>query len=367
MKTKELVQKMETVYPALAAHGTVPMFTHFWFTGHELLTYNDFMGMQVPCETDFAGCVPEEFLRLLRVSDPEREIKLEFGEKDFDVHNGRNIGTFPFIPIDDTAELFTMPQPVKGDTAKAELPVLRAAFEALLLSVSTQTHDAEQMGITFMPSDEVLTLFSCNDNSFTRAKLPAGPSKFNKRVTVMSEFCKIFLNLTKGIGEDTRDEQDKEGAKKRKRAEVHFQLNPEYSLAQVGDTLLFAKTIAVERPQKYDQIFDQYYTAEVYKRMIPIPDELLTLVNRALVVTESDVDQEKSTLAVEEGKLSYVSKTKRGVVDDEMKFDHDDIGPVKIQSKLLKTGLEHYKNICITKRAVILSDDLSVYLIATTG
>jgi DNA polymerase III sliding clamp (beta) subunit (PCNA family) len=354
MKTKDLVELMDLVSPALAAHKLIPIYTHFWFSGDYLTTYNDKLGMQVPCKTEFTGCVPQEFLQLLKVSAPEKEITLEFHEGDFDVHNGRHIGTFPYIPIDDTAELFTMPEPA-GDGTKLNLKELRDVLAAMLLSVSTSTERPEYMGVTIIPSDELWTLYSQNNDALSRGFLPTGKTKFNKRVTVMSEFCNIFLDLTKGMA----DKKDK--------PPVKFELNEDYALAQVDDVSLFAKMIEVDQPQSWDKLFRQYFDEEISKKLVPIPDELITLTNRALVVTESDVDQEKSTIKVRDNVLSYLSESKRGVVDDEMKLKHDDVGPVKILSKELKTGLEYYTKMLITKRVVILSNERCVYLIGTTG
>jgi hypothetical protein len=368
MKCRELVNKMESVNATLAAHGLVPIMEHFWFTGEHLVTYNDKLGMQVPCQTDFAGAVPSRLLQLCKVSDQEKEVTFEFGDTDFDMHIGRNIGTFPYLPIDDTAEVFTMPALGKeADASSSSLEILRFALEAALLSVATSTEKPERLGVTFAPSGKDLILYSSNNDTFTRAIISSGEGSLTAPVVVPANFIRIFLDLTKGIKAENRAEQNSEGPKKKEKVAVHLQLNKKYVLAKVGDTLLYGAMIQVDQPTDFKSIFDKYCTKAYVDRMIEVPSTLETCVNRALVVTESDVDQEKSQLTVADNKLNYLSETKRGTIDDEITFKHPDIGPVKLMSKLLKIGLETYDRITITDRAVILSNSICVYMISTTG
>ncbi len=56
------LERLKITKPGLENSDMIPVLTHFWFSGKRLMTYNDRIGISVPCETPFKGAIPGQLL-----------------------------------------------------------------------------------------------------------------------------------------------------------------------------------------------------------------------------------------------------------------------------------------------------------------
>src|ERR1700757_1851266 len=85
MLRKEILDKVQTVSPALANNDLVPVLSHLWFTGTSLMAYNDQIAISVPCKTDFKVAVPgATFISLLK-NTIAKEIELSVANDEMQI------------------------------------------------------------------------------------------------------------------------------------------------------------------------------------------------------------------------------------------------------------------------------------------
>lgn len=360
MKVEELLKKLDTISPALGAHGLLPIMTHNWFMGTHLLAYNETLGIQIPCKTSFKGAVPKELAQLLRATNPSATIELVEEGGVCNVRTGRKNAAFKYLTLDDMGEAFNMPKPAKKSVAEVSLASFRRALDTCLLSLSNDTSRGDYRGITLIPRKDKLTFFSTNNMAMSRTEMPlTNTGTLTSRVVLPKEFCIEFLELTK-------DFTDKE-----KQKEVHFEVNKKYALAAAGDVLLYGAVIEVDQPLDFENIFATNFPKDADPTLLDDKQhaEFKSMVERAMVVTDSDVDQTSAELWVDDGVLHFNSTSQRGEVADQMNFDHADVKPFKLQPKFLSVALDYYDQVTLTRKAVALTKTKSkrVYIISTTS
>lgn len=78
---QELINILNSIKPGLSKKAIVEQATHFIFTGHEIITYNDRICIIYPFTTDFSCSVPaEEFYKILSNIHRE-EISIDYKEQ----------------------------------------------------------------------------------------------------------------------------------------------------------------------------------------------------------------------------------------------------------------------------------------------
>ena len=80
METKELLNVLEKVKPGIASKNVIESMTYFYFSGTDIITYNDQISIQHPFKTKFNLFVKAQDLYKLISKLTEKEIKIE--EKD---------------------------------------------------------------------------------------------------------------------------------------------------------------------------------------------------------------------------------------------------------------------------------------------
>src|SRR5688572_14425066 len=76
MKRNELIALLNAVKPALSNNDLIPVLSMFWFTGSEILAYNDQISIQVPFKSNFVGALPGATLLAMLNSSLAEEVDL---------------------------------------------------------------------------------------------------------------------------------------------------------------------------------------------------------------------------------------------------------------------------------------------------
>lgn len=349
MKVSELVQTLDTVAPTLGATNMVPIMEHFWFTGSDVLTYDDHLAMQAPCDIGLKLTVTGKLLPLLKASYQSGVLKFTEQDDGLLVSIGKAKATLTTKNIRDASNLFKMPAlEANAPELTNHMDLTRQAIEACRLAMDDTT--PHRNGITLLPEDGALSLYAYNNDSLARCVLPGG--KLKKRIMLPAAFWNILLSLIP----------------KKDKANVKVMLREEHVLAQVGDVLLYAKTVEVAAPTDLRKLYDTNYTAAA-KRLVPISAEFHEAIKRAAVLTKDDKNS-KTTLTVENGELNVTTDALHGLTDDRVRFDHPD-AHVTLKPAPLLEALERFTGeeakVAIGKRVVALSEAGRVFLLSGTG
>lgn len=351
MQRAELLGKLETVAPALSDSDLIPVLKHVWFTGKELVAYNDHIGISVPLESDFRGAVPGQVLLGLLRTSGAKEAEFQPDGDIVVVKAGRALLKLASLPVEDFDGIFTMPKPSKNLLPIADTKRALRAIEDGLRSIGSDTGVPEQLGITLIPGKDCFHCYSTNNDTLSRSVLPLEGSPDIDRIILPATFCAQMLRLSSG--------EDK----------IALEVTNEYALLSVGVTRLFGRLIDAPTPIPFEKTLARHYTAEAKQALVPIPDMLQVALERAMIVTDSASDQKSTNLSVKKNKegkkeLILVSESDRGKVTDRMEIDdaHPEVS-VRVEPKRIKAGCESFSKIAITSYSVVMTRGSSLYLV----
>ena len=117
MNRKLLLDRLGKVKPALATNDLIPALTHLWFSGDEVLAYNDAVGISAPCDAGFAGMVPGATLLAVLGTSRAKDVEFSPGDGEVLVKAASAKIKLPLLPVD--KPLFEMPEVEDGEALPA--------------------------------------------------------------------------------------------------------------------------------------------------------------------------------------------------------------------------------------------------------
>jgi DNA polymerase III sliding clamp (beta) subunit (PCNA family) len=353
---KQLITKLEIVAPALAAHNLVPQMTHFWFTGKELMAYNDQIGISVPFKTDFQGAVPGALLSLLKTSTRE-EIDLAGAKGELKVKAGRSNWSLAMMGPD--CFIFTMPNPKKSDViGPNNMLRLVAALGGSLRSIGQDTSIPEQLGITIVPDGKAITLYTTNSTTISATKVKLGGDTQMPRLILSTQFCRQMLALAKPTIVNKKEVID-----------ASLLIFDNQAMLLTSEATLFGRQITSERPFDFDKTITHHFPAGVRSKASPIPSGLKGALERASIICDHKVDQTKATMSIADGVLKLTSRSDRGEAVDKLKLDgdHRDIS-IAVEPQLLSIGLDdNFDQFVLDEKSVVMTNERGdIYLVSAS-
>jgi DNA polymerase III sliding clamp (beta) subunit (PCNA family) len=346
MKRTELVDKLKKVAPALSKNPIVPILCNFWFTGEQLLAYNDQIALAVPMRTDFKGAVSDKLLHLLEASHFE---DLELAVEDNVLMVKRTNGRAA-IKLTLTAPdfLFTMPRPGRGITGVSSLV---RAIDHCLLSVGTDTSKSEYLGVTVVPEDDRFGLYSTDGNTISRARIKSNGNEL-PRVILPGEFCRQLVSLF-----DSGDDESRQCS-----FEIAQRDQEQYGLFTTDGIILYGRVIATNSPLNFSAILANLIPSRAAD-LVAIPEQFSGAVERACIIC--DKDRGHVTIKIADGKMRLRSQSEgEADVEDVLPIsrNHPSVS-IKVEPRLLKRG-GSFESMLIRESCVIMSRGSRLYLIA---
>jgi hypothetical protein len=197
-----LIAKLETVQPAIAINPTIPLLTHYWFTGKQLLANNGQIALQVPFESDFAGAVPNGVLDLLKAAGFKGDIKLASKDGNLLITEPQSSGVRMTLKMLKPTFPFKMPQHKQTNSNPQAIAELVDAIRYCLISVGTDTSIPECLGITLERDGKRIMLYSSDGSTISRTSI-SDQLPLEKRTTLPSSFCVQMLRLYDSRSEDS--------------------------------------------------------------------------------------------------------------------------------------------------------------------
>lgn len=360
MDRKELVEKLKLVAPALSDKELIPVLTHFWFSGDTVMAFNDQIAIEVPCPTDFEGAVPGNVLLDMLNSSQSTEAKFTLTEDTLLVELGKANSKGKFatrtklelkvLPVEDF--IHTMPKVGKEDGIEGS-DLFSPAIDSCMQSISNDTSIPDQLGLTIIPNGKELHLYATNNQTLSHARVKTD-AKLAGRVILSKPFCEQLITLTDGV-------------------DFRLIIEDDHAMVITSDKVkLFGRLVNSEHPLDFSDLLSTHLSTEKKKQLIAMPKSLRNVLQRALIITDTKMEETKSLITVQDGKMTVVSKSARGELRDTVLDkagdiqDHPDIS-VKLNPKLLKAGCDRYSNLLVTKTCAIMTKDDMVYLVSASN
>lgn len=351
MDRSKLIDILSDVEPALAAKELVPVLSHFWFTGKEVMAYNDHIAISTPCATEFKGAVPRTLLSLLKTSKA-KEVTFDVDGENMVVKAASSKFKLAVLPKED----FVFKMPSAADIPKMPIDAGRfmQALEACMFSIGNDTSQADHMGVTLMRDDSDLLLFSTDRATITQGTVKIkGKTAFTGRVIIPTDFCQQLLRVAKGA------------------TELHMQITDKYVFVSHNGTQLWGQLVEPDTPADFIAWLDRLYPESAEKRLVPIPTKLLPILERACIVTDSAVDKTKMKVKVDISEdvvtAEFVSISERGEVLDKLQLPKHPAVTCQVDPKRFRDGFGRFDKFVMTKDAVIMTKDAVVYLVGAGG
>lgn len=347
MNRKELLAKLTTISPALSHTDLVPVMTHFWFTGNEIMAYNDQIAISVPFKSDVTGAVPgETLLALLKNSKAVslEMLPLDGGNLQIKAASSR----FKLALLPDDSFVFDMPETKDEPLPIKDKKQFLDCIDTCMRSVGADTAVADQLGITLIPEGDKLGAYATNNQTLSYARINLnGKAGLKKRVILPGQFCEQLLRLGRGA------------------KQIHLEINDKYALFVGGGTTMFGRLIQSDRPINFVSIVENNFSEADYKKLVPIPSKMRLILERAMVITDSSTDQGRTSISVKGGVMKFASKTPRGEVHDELEVGRNQPdASIRVRPKFLKDGYGFFDKMLITEPCVVMTRDHMLYLVA---
>jgi DNA polymerase III sliding clamp (beta) subunit (PCNA family) len=346
MERKQLLDKLEVVAPALSAHRLLPIMTHVWFTGDQVMAYNDAISISTPLKTDFVGAVPGETLISILKSSVAKDLEFTPDDKVLNIKAGKSKLKFGMLP--ESQFCFKMPEPAGKDRQlRVDMLKFIDALELCLLSVGNDATVPDQLGVTLQAKGKDLDMYSTNNSTIMNAWVKMNGEAPFKSVILPTQFCEQLIRLCRGHKTPT------------------LELYDDHALLVAGPNMLFGRLIESTHPVKFRQMLDHHFPDNDETKLIKIPDVTGNILERAIVIVDSAVERNFTTISVVDGTMKFLSKSERGeIIDTMIAKGHPDT-EVNIEPKWLKAVLDKFENMLVTNDCAVLEKQGALYLIAS--
>lgn len=294
MNTKDLVQRLELVQPALADDNLVPIFTCFMFKEGTVSAYNDVISIIAPLTLDIDQVALNGTILIGLLKNSTGDAEFSMNDENVQIKAGRSNYKLPYFKQEDF--LFEEPDEQWVAAVSVNETLLRG-LEVCLTTVSRDHSMPALMGVCFNFDKKLM--FSCDGDAITQYKTEA---KFNGKgvFTVPNEFCSALLKVCSET-ETTLGKIDfGEGW-------VRATLDNKF--------VIYGRMIENEAPLDHLALIDQ--TLKGQDTFAPLPMGLNEALARARVL--SDPESSKTVLTIKGNKFKMETATRSmGTVNDEL-------------------------------------------------
>lgn len=362
MKRQELIDMLSFLQPALASNNLVPILGHFYFMGEIVAAYNDRIGVYMPYKSGFKGCVPgATLLGLLKASTADEVLLTANDDKEFLLKARTANIKLAMQPIEDAPLEFIKDRAPGADKAtkiKVKASILHAALTRCLRSTTDDTSVPEHLGVTFLPGDDGVHLYSTNRKTLSHFVLPA--AKIKKRAIVPTEFCTQVLAL---IDKDS-DEN------------VEFEVSPELGYANLVSeyATLYGRLIEAEKPLSFLSILEHHFPAKLKKQLIKVPSFMPGAIERSIVMAAAGAGEARMQIIVQDNRFKLITKamvgdSSIGTINDAVDLKdpgHPDVS-CSLNPKDVKLAMEYYNKMAVTADALVMTGEYDdVFLVSAT-
>lgn len=349
MKRSDLVAKLELVSPALSSNDILPILTHYWFTGKNLVAYNGNVGIVTSLKTEFSACVPAALLKMMQAAGA-KEVDFDVGETAVKIKSGKSRINLVTMDPDAFKSQCSIPA-----TPEEEMTCKTSDFlnglRACLRSVSGDTSIPDQLGVTLIAKEGGLQMFATNGQTLSFAFVKfKGKVPIKDRCILSTLFCKQVLELA----DDTK--------------KLRLAIDNDRAVLATDQGTLFGILITSEKPLPYPAVFAQHYKKDRDGELFPLATKLRGVLDRACVIASGESIAIQTRVVVKAGLATFTTESQLGKIKDTMQLvaGHPD-AEIDIDPKQARAGCEDFDSLLITDRCFVMANRTAFYLIAGKG
>ena len=359
MNREELVRKLTKVKPALSSNALVPILTDYWFTGIRLMAFNDKIAISTPYKSDFIGTLPGNILLALLSSSSAKECTFSNPTpakadkvSEILITAGRTKMKLGVRDLEETGFDFPKKSPEYALTDQTAMALCQA-IESCIPSLGNDPSSPDKLGVTLIPGKHFCSIFATDSVTITYAKIPIDSGELKNRVLLSGIFCKEITPIVKD------------------QSTVYLEITPDHILLAAGGTILHGKLLTSDNPYSFESIVNHHYPPGLEKRLVQIPPRLSNALDRASIIMDDGMDDDKTSVEITGGVIHFLSKSKHGQVDDVINIGgHEDV-KVRFNPKLVRAGCERYKDIMFRSDSIVMTNKGKepevVYLVSATS
>lgn len=389
MKRTEILALLNAVKPALSTNDLIPVLSMFWFTGTDILAYNDQISIQVPFKSNFVGALPGSVLLAMLNSSISDEVELSSQKgSTANLLVGKTKLKLAYLPRDDFS-FFTIPDPdPKGYTLPVDPAEFLTGIESCLRSVGSDVSSPDQLGITLLRRGNTLQLFSTDRHTLSSAEVKLTddpPLDEGDRVILSQPFCKQMLRLLNwrtAAGEGVDDEEGEEEAPKEEEKsrfsskapkQIDLEITDKYALLAIGggeEALLYGRLIKSDHPLDYEGIYNSHASKTHLKGLVDVPSNLGMVLDRANIIVKASLKPVATHIEVtalqESSRATFVSKSDTGEVTDTLKLGvaHPEVA-VTVSPKLMKKGATFFDKFVASEKSIVFKKGKLTYMVSS--
>lgn len=293
---------LDTTKPALSGRNFIPVLSCFCFDEGRAYAFDDLISISMKLDVPIRGAVRGNSLLALLQSTSVEQVDLR--QKDnvlnigFSTKISKSEHAFSVLPTSDF--VFQDPDPEVAGTIVDITDAFLAGMDLCMLSATADTSHPDRMGVALVSDGETLDLFSTDDTTISRARVPVGRGgidpKGTKIATVLPlDFCKILSSICKG----------REGDRS-------LLLGDAFALALVGEDIqITTKLIPGLKPlEYYGSLVSKQLKALGNGPWQKIGDEIKEALARSKIIADSVYGQ--ASFDVADSELTVLTKSEWG-------------------------------------------------------
>lgn len=347
MERNKLLNILATVEPALAATDLLPILTHFWFTGEEVMAYNDVIALSIPFETEFTAAIKGSVLKALLTKATHKEVEMDISKDQVNVKCGRVKMTMPILSSE--SFLFEFPEVSEDDVLPVDPEQFAQGLDVCLQSLGAHISEPERKGILIEAAGKKsLNLYSTDSVTMSHAIVNTKTAHgVKEHFTISESFCDMAVKLMK-----------KKGGK-----DFTLYAAEDYVLLRMKDkTRLYGRILDDNTPPKFAKVLADYTPSDPDNMLMDIPKDFSQLLDRAFIVISKALDP-VTTLGVGPSKrgkdgsvLRLRSKSENGEVKDSIPLgaSHPEVSVGIDLSRFRECDFGKFDKFMIDERCILL-------------
>lgn len=244
---EQLLTSLKLVQPAIATKPILEELVNVWFNGKTICAYNDVIGIEAPFTSELNGGLHGDSLITFVSKSRAKEVDIS-GESQLTLKAGN--AKFEMSLMELERQLWEFP---KFET-KRSIPIDATFLDALtvsLISIGSDTSTIDCLGVTIIPKEDEIELFSTDCRSLSKVVMKNIRSVNMERCVIPAVFCEELIKLYKKTGGNLYIDDDM------------------VITSNSQSCKLFSRLIEVDKPLDFYGILDSHISDDIDPVTIP--------------------------------------------------------------------------------------------------
>lgn len=335
MKTERttLLAALDVVKPAIATKALLEELTHVWFSKGQIVAYDDVLGIRVPFECDgLEGGLKGALISGLLNASGAKTVEISVDGKEAELKAAR--AKLKLAVLDPDRAVWDFPNTKKSSFFPLSKELL-AALSDVLIAVGQDTSIPDQLGVTFVMTEDGLSLYTTDSKTIAEAFVKKPKDYDVDHVVLPTPFIEQLLRLCGPDGEMA----------------ILKDSVVAYSKSGIG---IYARLVDCPDPSDFETELQRALPKGFRKAAVDIPEVMKLAVERALVVLDGKV-AEPISLYVKDKVLHMEAESGLGELRDQIPLEqeHEDVD-IKVDPALIKRALEKCDKMLVADRCLCM-------------